>query len=90
MAKAAKGKGKAKAAKVLPMCLCGCGDKVGSSKSTFRPGHDAKVHSLWLTEPGKLSTAARTFAQSRWPKKAKPAAKRSKSTKAEAVASATT
>lgn len=78
MAKDAKKAPKAK--KDLPQCLCGCGAKVGSPRSRFRPGHDAKVHSMWVTEPAKLSPAAQAFAKEKgWTRggdakaKAKPA-----------------
>jgi hypothetical protein len=65
MAKATKAapKAKAKAEKVLPLCLCGCGGKTGSTKSRFRPGHDAKVHSLWISDPGSLPKTAQDFAR---------------------------
>ena len=107
MAKATKAapKAKAKVAKVLPLCLCGCGDKVGSPRSRFRPGHDAKVHSLWISDPGSLPKAAQDFAREKgWergtaergdkPGKTRPKPKAAKarrrpSTQPEAVASAT-
>jgi hypothetical protein len=28
----------------LPKCQCGCGEMVGSPKSRFRMGHDARFH----------------------------------------------
>lgn len=53
--------------KVRTQCLCGCGGSV-SKGSTFRQGHDAKLHSKFLDQKQRagLSAEARAFAQKRW------------------------